>query len=138
MCSPWAAETAESERAAAALTVLFNDAEESVRHEAAEVAAALRGQPLAPHLDLIERLIDSPAFESACTELLITLEDATERVDGLIVATTRRFLNCYRGQLSSIATHAAADAREVGTPAPRVRPSPGRAGCPDRGCDAER
>lgn len=107
--------TAESERAAAALIVLFDDAEEAVRSEAAEVAAALRGRPLAPHVDLIERLIASAAFEPACTQLLITLDNATERVDDLIVATTRRFLGSFGGQLSSIATHAAADARDVGT-----------------------
>lgn len=107
--------TAESERAAAALAVLFDDAEEAVRSEAAEVAGALRGHPLQPHLELIQRMIGSAAFEAACTQLLLTLEHATERVDELIVATTRRFLDCYRGQLASIATHAAADAREVGT-----------------------
>ena len=107
--------TAESGRAGAALEVLFDDTEEAVRSEAAGVASALRGQPLSPHFGLISRLIASAAFEPACTQLLITLDNATERVDDLIVATTRRFLDCYRGQLSSIATHAAADAREVGT-----------------------
>jgi hypothetical protein len=107
--------TAESERAAAALTVLFDDADEAVRSKAAEVGGALRGRPLAPHLDLIERLIASAAFEPACTQLLITLDNATERVEHVIVATTRRFLGSFGGQLSSIATHAAADAREVGT-----------------------
>ncbi|RKQ90454.1 hypothetical protein C8N24_0256 [Solirubrobacter pauli] len=107
--------TAESDRAASALADLFDDADETVRSEAAQVASALREKPLGPHLELIERLIASAAFEPACTQLLITLDRATERVDELIVATTRRFLDCYRGQLSSIATHAAADAREIGT-----------------------
>jgi hypothetical protein len=107
--------TAESVRAATALAALCDDAEEAVRSEAAQVAAALRDKPLTPHRDLIEHLIASAAFEAACTQLLITLDHATERVDELIVATTRRFLDCYRGQLSSIATHAAADAREIGT-----------------------
>ncbi len=106
--------TAESERAAAALSLLFDDPEEAVRAQAAELAAALRGRPLAPRVELIERLIASAAFEKASTQLLITLEDATERVDKLILATTRRFIKLYRGQLSSVATHAAADARQVG------------------------
>lgn len=106
--------TAESERASAALAVLFDDDDGEVRDQAAEVAAALRDRPLTPHKDLIEALIASPAFEPANTQLLITLDRTTERVDDLIMATARRFIDLYKGQLANISTHAAADAREVG------------------------
>jgi hypothetical protein len=106
--------TAESEQAASALTALFADDDDEVRSEAAHVAAALRDRPLEPHIETLHALIASPAFEPANTQLLITLEHATERVDELILATARRFIDTYKGQLASIATHAAADARDVG------------------------
>lgn len=107
--------TSESERAGAALAVLFDDEDDDVRDQAAAVAAALRGNPLAPHRALVDKLIASAAFEQANTQLLITLDQSTERVDDLILATTWRFIAVYKGQLASISTHAAADAREVGT-----------------------
>jgi hypothetical protein len=106
--------TAESQRAGAALTALFEDVDDDVRDQAAEVAGALRDRPLEHHREIIEALIASAAFEQANTQLLITLEHATERVDDLILATAKRFIDAYKGQMASIATHAAADAREVG------------------------
>jgi hypothetical protein len=114
VCAHRLAITAESERAGAALMELFNDAEGEVRDNAAEVADALRGRPLEPHRGVIEALIASAAFEEANSQLLITLEQATERVDDLILSTASRFITTFKGQMASIATHAATDAREVG------------------------
>lgn len=85
-----------------------------MRGQAAKVAGALRDGPLQPHREIIEAIIASAAFEQANTQLLITLEHATERTDDLILATARRFIDGYKEQMASIATHAAADAREVG------------------------
>lgn len=106
--------TAESQRAGAALAALFDDDDDDVRDQAAEVAGALRDRPLEPHRQVIEALVASAAFGQANTQLLITLDHATERVDDLILAMARRFIDVYTGQITSIATHAAADAREVG------------------------
>jgi hypothetical protein len=106
--------TAESKRAASALTALFADDDEEVRGEAAQVAAALRDRALEPHIETLQALIASPAFEPANTQLLITLGHATERVDELILVVARRFIARYKGQMASIATHASADSREVG------------------------
>lgn len=106
--------TAESQRAGAALAALFDDGDDDVRDQAAEVAGALRDRPLEPHRQVIEALVASAAFGQANTQLLITLDHATERVDDLILAMARRFIDVYTGQMASIATHAAADAREVG------------------------
>ncbi|HEY6780162.1 MAG TPA: hypothetical protein VI111_04365 [Thermoleophilaceae bacterium] len=114
ICAHHLSITAESERAGAVLAVLFDDDDHDVRDEAAAVAAALRNRPLAPHKQIIEKLIASAAFEPANTQLLITLDDTTERVDDLILAMARRFIDVHKGQLASISTHAAADAREVG------------------------
>lgn len=114
ICAHRLAITAESERAGAALTELFDDAEGEVRDKAAEFAGALRGRHLEPHRGVIEALIASAAFEEANTQLLITLEQSTERLDDLILATTRRFVATFKDQMTSIATHAAADARTVG------------------------
>jgi len=106
--------TAESEKAASALTTLFADDDDEVRGESAQVAAAFRDRPLEPHIETLQALIASPAFEPANTQLLITLDHASERVDELILVMARRFIDTYKGQLASIATHAAADAREIG------------------------
>ncbi len=78
------------------------------------MAGALRNRPLAPHEELIHDLLASGALSDALPQLLITLEQSTERVDGLILATTRRFIDVFGGELSSIASRASADARNVG------------------------
>lgn len=106
--------TAEAQRAGAALGALFDDDDDDVRDQAAEVAGALRDRPVEPHRQVIEALVASAAFGQANTQLLITLDHATERIDDLILAMARRFIDVYAGQMASIATHAAADARQVG------------------------
>jgi hypothetical protein len=106
--------TADAEAATAALDQLFDDPDEEVRDAAAEVAGALRHQPLEPNRALILRLLHSAAFPDALAQLLFTLEESTERVDDLVLATTRRFIDVFGGQVSSIASRASADARHVG------------------------
>lgn len=106
--------TADADAATKALTAYIEDPDDKVRDAAAEVAAALRDHPLEPHRPLIGSLIASRAFDASLPQLLITLERATERVDDLVVATARRFIEVNSGQLSSIATRAAGDSRELG------------------------
>lgn len=101
-------------RAEAALRTFFSDDDEKVRDYAAEVAGALRNRALAPHRKLIEVLVASPAFEDALTQFLITLEQATEPVDELVIVTARRFIDLHRGQISNFSTRAAGDSKEVG------------------------
>ena len=106
--------TADAAAASDALKQFIDDPDNEVRDAAAEVAGALRNRPLAPHEELIHALLASGAFPDALPQLLITLEQSTERVGGLILATTRRFIDVFGGELSSISSRASADARHVG------------------------
>lgn len=114
ICASRVSRTSDAERAGYALSVFFDDPDDDVRSEAAAVAARLRHQPLAAHRELLHRLIASPTFDKALSQLLITLEDATERVDGLVMSTAGRFIELHRGQVSHFANHAALDSRQVG------------------------
>jgi hypothetical protein len=106
--------TSDAAAASAALKQFIDDPDDEVRDAAAEVAGALRNRPLAPHQELIHGLLASGAFPDALPQLLITLDQSTERVDELILATTRRFIDVFGGELSSISSRASADARHVG------------------------
>lgn len=106
--------TADAAAASDALKQFIDDPDDEVRDAAAEVAGALRNRPLAPHQQLIHGLLASRAFPDHLPQLLITLEQSTERVDELILVTTRRFIDVFGGELSSISSRASADARPVG------------------------
>ncbi|TQN31112.1 hypothetical protein FHX37_1002 [Haloactinospora alba] len=97
-----------------ALREFFEDSEEEVRNGASNVAAALREKSLRPFRSELEALIESPAFKVAVTQLLITLDHAPDRVDGLILKCARRFVDVSGRDVSDISTHVAADARNVG------------------------
>ncbi|MGH1552319.1 hypothetical protein ACRAWF_09790 [Streptomyces sp. L7] len=62
---------------------------------AAAVAAALRGRRLGPHRRTLIALIDSQAFGPALTQLLITFEDAPDRVDELVLTCVQRFVTVF-------------------------------------------
>ena len=99
--------------AAAELRGLLRDDHPKVREAAAEVAAALRGEALRPHSELVLELIGSAAFETAVPQLLITLEQAPDRIDTLILAAARRFVSTHLPELGDMRTAAAAAAREL-------------------------
>jgi hypothetical protein len=101
--------------AAAEIQRLLRDDHPKVREAAAEVAAALRGEALRPHSDLVLDLIEGSAFETAVPQLLITLEQAPDRVDDLILAAARRFVSAHLPELGDMRTAAAAAARELST-----------------------
>ena len=92
----------------------MTDADQEVQEAAAEVAAALRGQPLRPHAETLKALIASPSFSHALPQLLITLRDAPDRIDDLVVQSTRRFLDLHGAEASNLSTAAAAQAPEIG------------------------
>lgn len=105
ICAQWPTEAAPE------LQRLLRDAHPKVREAAAEVASGLRGEPLRPHSELLLDLIEGPCFETAVTQLLITLEQAPDRVDDLILAAARRFVGAHLQELGDIRTAAAAEAR---------------------------
>lgn len=101
--------------AAAEIRRLLRDNHPKVRGAAADVAASLRGEALRPHSVLVLDLIGGPAFETSVPQLLITLEQAPDRVDDLILATARRFVGTHRRELGDLRTAAAAEARQLST-----------------------
>ena len=106
--------TGNPQAAAAALRQFMTDADEEVRNSAADVAAALRGSPLQPHAATLKTLIASPSFSHALSQLLITLRDAPDRIDNLVVQCTKRFLDLHAAEASNISTAAAAQAPQIG------------------------
>lgn len=56
----------------------------------------------------------SPTFSHALPQLLITLEQAPDRVDDLILQCVRRFIEEHGAESGDISTRAAADAHRIG------------------------
>lgn len=104
----------EGPLAADSLLALASDDDPTVRDAAAWVAATLRDEDLAPHLDFLFAFIETPAFSDAMPQLCITLEHSTKRVDRLVLATARRFLQRFDHEMGSTASGASADARWLG------------------------
>jgi hypothetical protein len=104
----------DARRAERGVRTLIADDHEEVRKEASTVAGALRGSELRPYAELLLELLNSPAFEAALPQLLITLEHAPDRIDDLTFASAQRFVDTRRDEAHSIATRAAADAKHVG------------------------
>jgi hypothetical protein len=114
ICAQRLARTADPVSATAALTQFFGDSDEDVRQAAAQVAGTLRGQALQPFADLLAVLIESPSFTSALPQLLMTLQQAPDRIDEVVVRCARRFLAEYGGQVGDLSTAAAGQVQELG------------------------
>ncbi|MBX9392509.1 hypothetical protein K4749_02570 [Streptomyces sp. TRM72054] len=114
VCAQRLLNTGDAALAHYALVRFFHDPDEDVREAAATVAAALRGRRLGPHRRTLTALIDSRAFGAALPQLLITLEDAPDRVDELVLTCVRRFVAVFGAASADFARGAAADARHIG------------------------
>ncbi|MFI9742515.1 hypothetical protein [Streptomyces sp. NPDC052494] len=114
VCAQRLVNTGDEALAHRALVQFFHDPEEAVREAAAAVAVALRGRRLGPVRRTVTALIDSDAFAPALPQLLITLEEAPDRVDELVLACVRRFLTVFGAASADLSTRAAADAHHIG------------------------
>jgi hypothetical protein len=106
--------TSDPGRASAVLQRLAFDTDEKVREAVAQVAGRLRDEKLDPFKDVIMSLIESPSFEPAIDQLLITLEHASERIDNLIMACALRFVDVFGTDVGDLSTRAAGNSDEVG------------------------
>ena len=113
LCARSLPHTSDALAAAAALKQLVADNEEEVRKAAAQVAGELRNRALQPFSDVLTTLIESESFTEALPQLLITLQAAPDRIDGMVIACTRRFIDVYGKAASDISTSAAGDAGQV-------------------------
>jgi hypothetical protein len=105
--------TGNAQVAGEVLIQLLNDANEKVREAAGGVAVALRTQRLGPFTAVLDALMASDAFRGAVPQLLITLAQAPDRIDGLIVSCARRFVSVFGIETGDRRTGAAGDAKEV-------------------------
>ncbi|MFF3790846.1 NACHT domain-containing protein [Streptomyces sp. NPDC001981] len=97
-----------------AFEALLDDSGEAVQKAIGEVAAALRGQPLRPLRKPLIQLINSASFSASLPQLFITLEHAPDRVDDLVLACSRRFIEIKGADSADMRTGSAGDARYVG------------------------
>jgi hypothetical protein len=100
--------------AAATLLGLFTDDDPTVRDGAAEVAVALRDYALLPHREVFLALIASPALSDALPQLAITYEQAPDDIGDFLGPTVTRVLEITGDAAASLASGAAADARQLG------------------------
>ncbi|MGY2011935.1 hypothetical protein ACW9HC_33610, partial [Nocardia gipuzkoensis] len=84
--------TSETDTAITLFKRAFHDPSPEVRKSAAGFAAALRGEPLRPFAAVISEFIASPAFSEGTDQLLITLEDAPDKTDDLVLLSVVRFI----------------------------------------------
>jgi hypothetical protein len=99
--------------ATTSLTELMHDQDNDVLKAVAEVAPHLRGHPLRPFAELIGALIDSPCYDHATPQLLLTLQHAPDKVDDLVLRAAQRFLRVFGKEAGDIRTAAAGDAHYV-------------------------
>jgi hypothetical protein len=114
LCARRLSLTASAPAAADALQRFLGDDDEGVRKAAAEVAVHLRGRALRPFFSVLMTLIVSPAFSESLPQLLLTLQQAPDRINGPLIQCTRRFLDLHSSEIGNIATAAAGEARDVG------------------------
>ncbi|MFJ1791670.1 hypothetical protein [Kitasatospora griseola] len=114
VCAQRLLNTGDADLAHRALIKCFHHPDEDVREAAAGVAVVLRGRRLGPFRETLTALMDSRAFEPALPQLLITLQDAHDRVDDLVLKCVRRFLKVFGAAAADLSTEAAADAHQIG------------------------
>lgn len=102
--------TSNNELATETLIHLMNDDVDEVRKETAEVASRLRHYSLRPFDRLLMALIDSSSYVHAATQLLITLDQAPDKVDELVLKASERFISVFGRAAADIRTGAAGDA----------------------------
>ena len=114
LCAHRLPHTSDAVAASAALVQFVSDEDAEVRKAAAEVAGVLRGRALQPYAALLTILIASPTFSDALAHLLMTLEQAPDRIDDLVIQFTRRFVEVHGAEASNLSTAAAGQAPRVG------------------------
>jgi hypothetical protein len=113
VCAGRVDRTSNADLAMASLIRLMNDDTDGVRKAAATVAAHLREHPLQPFAELLSALIDSPSYDHATPQLLLTLQHAPDKIDELVVKAAQRFIDVVGEDAADIRTGAAGDAHYI-------------------------
>ena len=113
MCANRVDRTSNAALAIATLSTLMTDADASVLKAVARVAPHLRNHRLRPFADLLAALIESPAYDHATPQLLLTLQHAPDKVDDLVLKASQRFISVFGSEAGDIRTGAAGDAHYI-------------------------
>lgn len=105
--------TSNVELASATLITLMNDDDDDVLEAVAKVAPHLREHPLRPFMKLLTALIESPAYDHATPQLLLTLQHAPDKVDELVLKAAQRFVEVFGTDAADIRTGASGDAHYI-------------------------
>ncbi len=113
VCANRVDRTSNESLASGTLTTLMTDQEDDVLKAVAEVAPHLRNHQLRPFAELLAALIDSPAYDHATPQLLLTLQHAPDKVDDLVLKASQRFISVFGSEAGDIRTGAAGDAHYI-------------------------
>ena len=113
-CANRVDQTLNAELASSALISLMNDDDDEVLEAAAKVASHLRDHRLRPFANLLTALIESPAYDHATPQLLLTLQHAPDKVDELVLKASERFISVFGNDARDIRTAASGDAHYIG------------------------
>ena len=96
-----------------ALRELMHDGDDEVREIVGEIGWSLSGHKLYPFANFLKEFIESPSYIHTIPQLLISLEETTDKVDELIDLALHRFIDVNGGDIADIRTHASLDAYQV-------------------------
>jgi hypothetical protein len=113
VCSARVDRAANSELVLATLRQLMHDDDGEVRKAVGQLASHLRGHSLRPFANFLADLIASPSYVHSTPQLLITLQEAPDKVDDLVDLAAHRFLDIYGTDVADIRTGAAGGAHYI-------------------------
>jgi hypothetical protein len=113
VCAARVDRSADSALVLSTLRRLMHDVEDEVRKKVGTLAGHLRGDALRPYAEFLADLIASPSYVHATPQLLITLQEAPDKVDDLVDLAAHRFLNIHGEDVADIRTGAAGDAHYI-------------------------
>ncbi|BCK53015.1 hypothetical protein [Nocardia wallacei] len=113
VCAARVDRSADSELVLSTLRHLMHDEDDEVRKMVGTMAGHLRGDDLRPYTEFLADLIASPSYVHAAPQLLITLQEAPDKVDDLIDLAAHHFLNIHSEDVADIRTGAAGDAHYI-------------------------
>jgi hypothetical protein len=113
VCAARVDRSADSELVLSTLRRLMHDEDDEVRKEVGTLAGHLRGDDLRPYAEFLADLIASPSYVHANPQLLITLQEAPDKVDDLVDLAAHRFLDIHGDDVADMRTGAAGDAHYI-------------------------
>lgn len=113
VCAARVDRSADSELVLFALRNLMRDDDLEVRKNVGTLAGHLRGNDLRPFAELLAALIGSPSYTAAAAQVLITLQEAPDKVDDLVDLAAHQFMAVHGADAADIRTGAAGDAHYI-------------------------